>query len=328
MGKSRLRARREIGEPRSHGDDQVGLGGDFGARGRAGHAEPADRPVRGFAHGAFAPEGLSHGDAAGLCEGREGVPGFRVVDAAARDDHRPFRLLEQFDRLRDPRFRRRPALHAPDPFLEEVGRIVVGVGLHVLGQRDRHRARIRRIGEHAHGLRQGGQQLFGPVDPVEETADRAEAVVDAHLGGHRVLEFLQHRALVPGGVVVGRQQEHGQAVDRGRGRAGQHVGRTRADGCRARDGGHAVVHLGVTRGRVHHGLLVAGLVVGQVLPVLEKGLAQSGHVPMAEYAEYGGDESTLLAVALAVLHGQILDHRLRRGQADLIVGVCHGLLLR
>ena len=185
--------------------------------------------------------------------------------------------------------------------LKEMGGEVAGVGLHVLGQRDRHGARVCRIGKHAHGFRQGGEQLLGPVDPVEEPADRTEAVVDADLGGHRVLELLQHGSLVAGRVVIRRQQEHRKPVDRGRGGAGNHVGGSRSDRGRAGDGGQAVVDLGEARRRVHHGLLVAGLVVGQFLPVFVERLAQSGDVAVAENAEYGGDEPPFHAVALAEL---------------------------
>ena len=79
---------------------------------------------------------------------------------------------------------------------------------------------------------------------------------------------------------------------------------------------------------MHHGLLVAGLMVGQILSVLEKRLPQPRHVPVAEYPEDGGDETTLRAVPFTVLHREVFDHRLRRGQTDFLLGMCHGLLLR
>ena len=88
------------------------------------------------------------------------------------------------------------------------------------------------------------------------------------------------------------------------------------------------MYLGEPRGGVHHGLLVAGLVIRQMLPVFIQRLAQSGDVAVAEYAEDGGNEPLLHAVALAVLHGKIPDHRLRRGQPDLIAEMRHDLLLR
>ena len=65
-----------------------------------------------------------------------------------------------------------------------------------------------------------------------------------------------------------------------------------------------MVDLGEARRRVHHGLLVAGLVVGQVLPVFVERLADSGDVAVAENAEYGGDEPPFHAVALAELDGK------------------------
>ena len=117
----------------------------------------------------------------------------------------------------------------PVPPGQEPGREIVGVGLDVLRQRDHHGTGVNRVGEHPHGGGQRGEQLLGPGNAVEEAADRPERVVDGHVRLQRVLQLLQHRALVPGRVRVTRQQQHRQPVDGGQRRPGDHVQRARAD---------------------------------------------------------------------------------------------------
>ena len=84
---------------------------------------------------------------------------------------------------------------------------------------------------------------------------------------------------------------------------------------------------------MHHALLVAGQVVLQaVLPlrrldlVLQEGLAQTGHIPMAEDAEHAGEELLLLPVPLAVLVGEKADQGLAHGQSDPVLA--HGCVGR
>ena len=79
-----------------------------------------------------------------------------------------------------------------------------------------------------------------------------------------LLQLLQHRAADPGGEDVAGQQQHREPVDRGQRRAGEHVGRRRADRRGAGHGRQPVERAGVPDGRVHHRLLVAGQVVRQV----------------------------------------------------------------
>ena len=194
-------------------------------------------------------------------------------------------------------------------------RVVPGVRLHVLRQRQGHRAGLGRVGEHPHRLRQRGQELLRAGDAVEEPAHRAEAVVHAHVARGRVLQLLQHRPLVAGGVVVGGQQQHRHAVDGGGGRAGHHVRRAGPDRAGAGQ------RLGAQRGAceagrgVHHRLLVAGLVVGQLSPALLQGLPQAAHVAVSENAEDGRNQPPPLTVELAVLSRQVLYKSLPHGQA-------------
>ena len=80
--------------------------------------------------------GLADGDAEPL--GEVGQCGARlgVDDAAAGDDQRPFAPPRISSTARSSRCRRRDGpVDAVDPLLEEVGRIVVGLGLDVLRQR-------------------------------------------------------------------------------------------------------------------------------------------------------------------------------------------------
>ena len=190
------------------------------------------------------------------------------------------------------------------------------MGLNVLRQRDGYGAGLNRVGQHAHRLGQCSQKLLRPGNAVEEPADRAKAVINTHVSGNRMFELLQDRSLAARGVIVGREQEHGQAVDGCGGRAGDHIGRAGADGGGAGQRCQAQVGLSEADGRVDHRLLVAGLVVGQIAAALLEGLSQAADVAVAEDAEHGRDQAARLAVALAVLCLQELDDRLGHGQAD------------
>ena len=141
----------------------------------------------------------------------------------------------------------------------------------------------------------------------------------------RVLELLEDRVGDAGREHVARQQQHGDAVDRGERGAGDHVGRARAD--RRRDGERRqpVAVPRVADGRVHHRLLVAALEVAAApltgaLPCspLEQRLADAGDVAVAEDAPAAGEEGVLDAVALDVL----LLEEARRAPAPRSAGRC------
>ena len=157
--------------------------------------------------------------------------------------------------------------------------------------------------------------------PVERNGRATVLVRPARAAGLRAdfgndpqVLLLEHRGGDPGGEDVARQQQHGQAVDGGRGRPGDHVGRPRADRGGAGEGGQAVAVLGVAGGDVDHALLVAGHVVGEPVGILAQGLADAGDVAVAEDAEAAGDQALGIPVALAVLVGQELDQGLGHGQ--------------
>src|SRR5262249_22755278 len=70
------------------------------------------------------------------------------------------------------------------------------------------------------------------------------------------------------------------------------------------------------RRRVRHRLLVPALEEGELVAVLVQRLADPVHVPVAEDAEDAGYQSAPLAVALALLHLQVADERLRHRESD------------
>ncbi len=119
-----------------------------------------------------------------------------------------------------------------------------------------------------------------------------------------MLQLLQQRVGRAGGEVVAGQEQHGQPVDGGQGGAGDQVGRSRADGRRDGLRRETVELAGVSDGRVHHRLLVAALVVGHDVAVLDQRLADARHVAVPEDAPRAGDQPVPFAVACGVLGGQ------------------------
>ena len=206
----------------------------------------------------------------------------------------------------------------------------MGLGLHVLGDRDGGRTGFDRVGEHPHRAQQGRGQLFGPPHPVEVARQRLERVVDGHFAVVWLFEFLQHRGAGPGGEGVGGQQQHGQPVDGGQRGAGEHVRRSRSDTGRYRPGLQPVLLPGIANGGVHHGLLVAAQHIAQrrlgtglhrLDFGLQQGLAQAGHVAVAEDAEATGEELAAFTVALDVLVGQEPDGGLGHRESHRRLGV-------
>ena len=164
------------------------------------------------------------------------------------------------------------------------------LGLHVLRQRERHRARLGRRGEHAHRRQRGRNQLLGPPDPVEVPRDGRERVVHRHVAPRGHLELLQHRIRRMRREDVAGKQQHRQPVDRRERRAGDHVRGARPDRRGARERAEPVPHPRVADGRMHHRLLVPRLVVGQELGALMQRLADPRHVAVAEDPEAPAEE--------------------------------------
>ena len=223
-------------------------------------------------------------------------------------------VSDQLDRPRERRLVGQRPRDVPDALREEVVGIVVGLGLHVLREGERHRAGLGLVDEDAHRLQRRRHDLLGPPDPVEVARDRAEAVVHGDVTGRRILELLQHGVGPARGEDVAGEQQHGQPVHGREGGAGDHVRRPRPDRARARERPEAVAHPRVAGRDVHHPLLAARLVVGQELGVLVQRLPDPGDVAVPEDPEAAAEEAVLDAVALDVLRGEEADERLRGSQ--------------
>ena len=104
----------------------------------------------------------------------------------------------------------RAARH-PDALGEEALGIIEGLGLHVLAERQRHRAAFGRVGQHLHGALQRRDDLLGPRDAVEIARHRPEAVIGADRAVAETLDLLQHRV----GRAVGEDVAGQQAAPAG-----------------------------------------------------------------------------------------------------------------
>jgi hypothetical protein len=157
--------------------------------------------------------------------------------------------------------------------------------------------------------------LLRAVDPVPVAGDRFEAVVDREILTVRQLELLQDRGHVPAGENVARQQQNRQPVDRGTGRGGEHIRRSRTDRGGAGESLQPVLHLRKGCRRMDHSLFVARQVIPELRVLLQR-LADPGHVPVSEDPEAAGEERASGPVTLDELVRQKPDHGLRHGEAD------------
>ena len=290
--------------------------GDFVGRGAAGHAHaahvqrmvPDDRALAGL--------GLAEGNAELLCEGAELVVRLGIAHAAAADEHGLLRIADDLGGLLDGDVGGRTALDAPDALLEERLRIVVGLALHVLRQRDAHRAGVGGIGQHAKRAHHGAHQLLGAHDAIPVAADGAERVVGGQRQVVHLLDLLQHRVGLAAGVHVAGQDQHGDVVGGGGGGGGDHVGRAGADG---RGDGHdllALHVLGERHGHMGLSLLVLALIDLQPLGLLQQRLAESDHVAVAGQHEHAADKGLLHIVIGHILVLEEAHQRLGHGQSD------------
>ena len=217
--------------------------------------------------------------------------GLRVDDPAAGDDQRLLGLLREAPRLRRSRTGRGPVGGSPSRARRRTrrGSRRRGTGRPGGARAPRRRSRPGRRGS-ASPPGSAVRSCSGRVIRSKNRADRPERVVHGQVGVGRVLELLQHRALVPGGVGVPGQQQHREPVQRRQGGAGDHVHRAGSDGGGHREGGVAVVVLGERGRRVDQGLLVAALDERHRLGELVQRLAEAGDVAVAEDAEGRRDQ--------------------------------------
>ena len=291
----------EVGVAGSDPDHEVGL-----ARGAVGgevtgrsHGSEGTRVSVG--HRALSGLRLRDGDARTFGEAQQLIRGLGVDRAASGHDQGAFGVADPIRRpLQKVRVRQRTP-DVPHALLEELLGEVVRLGLHVLGQRERDRAGLGLIRQNPNRGERGGDQLLRPFYSVPVAAHGPEGVVYRERAVMRSFELLQDRVGAAGGEHVAGQEQHRQAVYGRQSGSGEHVGRAGADGGGAGEGGEAVVHRCVSGGGMYHSLFVAGLVVGEVIGVLLKSLADTGDVAVAEDAEGSGEQPALYAVALGVL---------------------------
>ncbi|MNB79324.1 hypothetical protein D3C75_260580 [compost metagenome] len=198
------------------------------------------------------------------------------------------------------------------PSAEEVGRIIPGLPLHILRQRNRHGTSVCLIGQHPHRIQQCGHQLLRPVDPVPVFAHRLEGIVHRNRQVVRMLHLLQHRIGLAGSKGIARQQQHRNLIGRCRCSCGQHIGRSRPD----RGGtGHnlpSAALLGERGRRMNHALLIAALIDCQLTRRLLQRLSKSEHVTVSEHSEHALDEALRPAAKVHILLIQKFYQRLRR----------------
>ena len=315
--KRRHRSRREIGVARADPDHQVGrvrqpVGGQ-----RSRRADRAHRLRMVPGQRTFARLSLRNRNAGLRNKFVQRRRGLAHQHAATGDDQRPLRSA---NRCNSP-FHRHcvglPAANQPHALAEQLFRIVEGLGLHILGQRQRNRAAIGGRSEHPHHLRQCRDQLLGPIDAVPVPRHRLEAIVDADILRARRLHLLQDRRNVAARENVAGQQQHRQPVHRCQRRAGNHVGRAGPDRRGAGKGAHPVAGLGKRRRQVHARLFVAHQDVFEIGVLLQR-LPNARHVSVTEDAQHSSEECMLLPVPLDVLILQKQNQRLRHRHATRI----------
>ena len=235
------------------------------------------------------------------------------MHAAAGNDDRVLRRLERSDGFIEFHHIRLGTALAPDTLFEEADRVIIGFRLHVLAEGERDGAAIGRVRHGAHGAGKGCQQLLRPHDAVEITADRAEAVIHRHRAIAEIFELLQDRIGPTIGEDVAGDQQHGKAVDMGKGGGRHHVCRTRADGGGDRHGAAAAQLLRIGDGRMGHGLLVLAAIDRQFVADTIKRLADAGDIAMAENGPHAGDVGFAMFIHLRC---QVTNHGLRSRQSD------------
>ena len=303
----------EILEPRADAEDEIGLRAhDIGAR-RAGDANGSE--VHFVIPGERRLAGLAFDDGNPVLRGK-GLQRRRrtgVMNAAAGNDHRLLGIpQERCDRFQFDRVRMGPA-GAPDPRLEEVRRIIVGLGLDILTEGKAHRSAVGRVGHRSKGTGQGGEQVFGPRDPVEIAGHGPEAVISRNRAVGKVLDLLENRIGSAARKHVARNEQQRQTVDMGERGGSHHVGGAGADRRGHRHGPAAAGLLGEGDRRMGHRLLVVAAPGLDRRPLGIERFTDAGYIAMAEDRPDAGQERL---AGLGQLDAQIFHHRLGGGEPD------------
>src|ERR1700724_2089965 len=129
--------------------------------------------------------GLAYGNSPARREGRESFRCPRVNHASSRNDERASRRLNPFNGPAEQSGIRSSTRDKPCARTKEFFGVVVGLGLHILGERKGHSAGFHGRSEHSHRFRQGSQNLFGALDSVPVARDRTETIVDRYILSRR-----------------------------------------------------------------------------------------------------------------------------------------------
>ena len=191
--KRRARGGREVAVPGTDTEHQVGFGSDLVRGRRAGGADRAQGARMVERQRAFARLGLDDRDAGAPDELAQDFGRLGVDDAAPRDDERLPGAPDQTRRaIQDRCVGQRPR-EVPDALLEKRVGVVVGLGLHILGQRQRGRAGVRLARQDTHRGKRRGDELLRPLDAVEVARHRNQGVVHADITPRGAFQLLQHR---------------------------------------------------------------------------------------------------------------------------------------
>src|SRR5262249_19064820 len=158
--KDASRGRGEITETGSDGESDVGLRGERICRPGTGDTEASHAGGMIPGKRTLARPRLRHGNAVALCEGPGRLRRKPIVNAAARDEDRRLCVAQRFCRCCKLRRIGLLTAWAPETRPEELLRIVVSLGLHVLRQRQGYGSAFPGVREHAHCLRQALDDLL------------------------------------------------------------------------------------------------------------------------------------------------------------------------
>ena len=239
-----------------------------------------------------------------------------VKRTAAGNQNRPLGLPENLgDGFDFERFRLRRA-EVDDALGKELFRPVGGHRLHVLRERQRHRAALGRIGEHGDGARQGSQKLKRRDDAVEVTRNRTQTVGGRDVSVLEVFDLLQYGIRRTRDEDVARQQQHRQAIDVRRTGGCDEIGAARPDRRSHRHHAAAEVGLGVGDGGERHALFVVRTEGWESLLDRMQRLTQTGHIAMPENRPHTAKQRLRTVFREHFLRHQIAHQRLRHRQPN------------
>ena len=211
-------------------ENQIGLLDDHIGRQRAADTSTAQIPVAFAADLALARLRLGNRNAKFFSERQHSRARIAVAHAAARQNDRLLAGHQKFCCPIHCLSARGLAIQMPDAFFKEFFGVIIGFSLHILRKADGDRAGLCGVGQNAHGVEHGCHELFRALYTIPVAADCLERIVDGNRIVLVMLELLEHRVGLAVGVGVGRQQQHGDTVDRGRAGCGNHIERSRTDG--------------------------------------------------------------------------------------------------